>query len=148
MDNELKHSLSRSETWIRGLYMLLFYVIFSIAELVLALVVFFQFILMLITGRTNDRLLEFGDDLSVFIYQILQFLTFNTEEKPFPFSPWPIGADVVTTDELAGEDAVEDAASSDDMASADVVPEPLDEVIEPSAEADSDQAEDKPKSGL
>lgn len=113
MDNELKDSLSRSQTWIRGLYMLLFYIIFSIAELVLALVVIFQFVLLLITGKTNERLLEFGDDLSVFIYQVLQFLTFNTEEKPFPFAPWPIGADVVATDELAGD---EPAPAREDLA--------------------------------
>lgn len=91
MDDDLRESLTATETWIRGLYMILFAFIYSLAEVVVVAVVVFQFLWMLITRTTNERLLEFSDDLSVFIYQILQFVTFNTEEKPFPFAPWPYG---------------------------------------------------------
>lgn len=91
MDDDLRESLTATETWIRGLYMILFAFIYSLAEVVVVAVVVFQFLWMLITRSTNERLLEFSDDLSVFIYQILQFVTFNTEEKPFPFAPWPYG---------------------------------------------------------
>ncbi|OAD23647.1 hypothetical protein THIOM_000515, partial [Candidatus Thiomargarita nelsonii] len=27
--------------------------------------------------------------LSIYIHQILLYLTYNSEEKPFPFSSWP-----------------------------------------------------------
>ena len=39
--------------------------------------------------QTNDRLLRFGGELSDFLYQIFLYLTFNSEEKPFPFADWP-----------------------------------------------------------
>jgi hypothetical protein len=101
MDNELKSSLTAADTWLRGLYMLLFTVVYSVTELVLGLVVVFQFIHVLVTRETNDRLLDFSSDLSVFIYQILQFLTFNSEAKPYPFSAWPDGpADLESLDLL------------------------------------------------
>lgn len=93
MDNEIKASLTASESWIRGLNMLLFAVIYSVAEVVLSAVVVLQFIFLLLTRGPNERLLEFGDDLSVFIYQIIQYLTFNSDEKPFPFAPWPYAED-------------------------------------------------------
>jgi hypothetical protein len=49
----------------------------------------FQLISLLLTGQINQNLLPFGQGLSTFLYQVLRFLTFNTEEKPFPFSEWP-----------------------------------------------------------
>ncbi len=75
--------------WIRGLYMLLFAVIAHIAELVIGLVMLVQFILKAFTENTNHNLLSFGNQLGKYVLEIVQFLTFNTEEKPFPFNTWP-----------------------------------------------------------
>lgn len=80
-------------TWIRGLFMLLFAVIYSLAELVVLAVAVFQFGSMLLTRRPNERLLEFGRSLSIFMYQIISFFTYNTDRKPFPFDVWPSGRD-------------------------------------------------------
>ena len=91
MDNEIKSSLTATDTWMRGLYMLLFTVIYSVTEFVLGLIVVFQFIHVLFSRDTNERLLDFSSDLSVYIYQILQFLTFNSDAKPYPFAVWPNG---------------------------------------------------------
>ncbi len=85
----MKENVKRREPWIRGLYMLLFLVIYSVAEIVFAAVVVFQFISSVITGNTNQRLLEFGQSLSTYLYQTLKYFSYNTEEKPFPFAPWP-----------------------------------------------------------
>jgi len=91
MSDDIKQNLKSTSTWMRGLYMLL-YVIFSrIAELVLGVVILFQFLLKLITGETNDRLLKLGQGLSTYIYQIFQYLTFNSEYQPYPFGAWPKG---------------------------------------------------------
>lgn len=77
------------ETWIRGLFMVLFAVIWGIAEVVLLGVVVFQFGSMVLVGKTNERLLGFGKDLARFIYEVTLFFTYNSEDKPFPFGPWP-----------------------------------------------------------
>ncbi|MDA1302338.1 MAG: DUF4389 domain-containing protein [Proteobacteria bacterium] len=87
----MKDSLTASESWIRGFYIVLFTIIYSVAEIVLVAIVIFQFLMTLLTRQTNDRLLDLGDDLSIFQYQILQFATYNSDEKPFPFGPWPYG---------------------------------------------------------
>ncbi len=83
-----KHLKSRS-TWMRLLYMVIFTVFLSVAEFVLAAVVVFQFLMRLITGEINKQLQEFGLSLSRYCYQIFRFLTFNSEEHPFPFADWP-----------------------------------------------------------
>lgn len=89
MKPELKQRLTASNTWIRGLYIVIFTVIFSITEVLLAAVVVFQFLATLFTGETNARLRAFGSSLAAFIYQIVTFVTFNSDAKPFPFGPWP-----------------------------------------------------------
>jgi hypothetical protein len=76
----------RGETWLRGLMMLLFWVLYGIAELVVGVVVLLQFLIVLFTGERNDRLLGFGERVSLYIYDVLRFVTFNSEQRPFPFS--------------------------------------------------------------
>ena len=89
MNPELKQRLTASDTWMRGLYIVMFTVIFSITEVLLAAVVVFQFLATVFTGETNARLRAFGLSLAAFIYQIVTFMTFNSDERPFPFGPWP-----------------------------------------------------------
>lgn len=91
MSNDVKDNLKSQSTWIRGLYMLLYIVFSRIAELVLGVVILFQFLLKLFTGETNERLLKLGQGLSTYVYQIFQFLSFNTEYHPYPFGAWPKG---------------------------------------------------------
>ena len=88
---ELTQNLKRGDTWVRGLYMLLFAVIYSVAEVVLVVLAVFQFISRLITNRVNERLLKLGQQLSTYLYQLLLFFTFNSEERPYPFAAWPRG---------------------------------------------------------
>jgi hypothetical protein len=74
--------------------MLLFAVAYGVAELLLLVTAVFQFLYLLVTGKTVERLLIFGENLSRYFYQIIRYLTFNTEERPFPFSDWPGAAPV------------------------------------------------------
>ena len=96
MDAETKNHLSAKSTWFRALYMLLFFIIFNVAEVVTWAVVILQFLFKLFTGRPNQRLQNFGRSLSAYFQQVVAFLTFHTEEMPYPFSEWPssAGADV------------------------------------------------------
>lgn len=79
--------------WLRGLYMLLFALLYSVAEVVLWTVVLVQFIYRIFNDETQPRLLELGASVAQYIYQVLRFLSFNTEVMPFPFSDWPVLTD-------------------------------------------------------
>ena len=80
---------SRLDTGIRLLFVILFALVYSAAEIVVLAVVVIQFGFVLVTGDRNPKLLDFGANLSKFVYQILQFGTFVSDRKPFPFSDWP-----------------------------------------------------------
>ncbi|WP_339722633.1 DUF4389 domain-containing protein [uncultured Paraglaciecola sp.] len=92
MDDKTKASLTNLETWKRGLFMVVFAIISGVAKLLVTLVAIFQFITVLFKGQTNEAMGPFGQNLSTYIYQITLFLTFNTDDMPFPFKDFPDGA--------------------------------------------------------
>lgn len=77
--------------WMRGAFILLFGFIYSVAEVVMIAVVALQFVFILFTQNKNPKVLAFGADLSEYLYQIFRYLTFNTDNRPFPFTEWPKG---------------------------------------------------------
>ena len=91
MSNEIKENLKQQSTWLRALYMLMFTLFYGIAEVVLFAVVIFQFLLVLFTGKSNPRLQKLGQTIATYIYQIIQYLTFNSDYQAYPFGAWPKG---------------------------------------------------------
>ncbi|MDH5600342.1 MAG: DUF4389 domain-containing protein [Gammaproteobacteria bacterium] len=111
MNDEIKQNIKEKSTWLRGLYMLLFLVFYSVAKVIIFTVIAFQFILALFTGKTNERLVKLGQSLSTYIYQIMTFLTFNSDEHPYPFGAWPSGQPKVrkATKKVAMEEKQDEA---------------------------------------
>ncbi len=86
---EVKDNLKSRGTWLRLAYMILFAVLFYLAEIVLVVVAVLQFLWKLFSAKTNPRLTSFGEELGRYLYQIVRFLTFNSEQMPFPLADWP-----------------------------------------------------------
>ena len=89
MNEEKQLTHSATGLWERLAYMLLFTIGYSVAEIVFACVVVFQFLHLLVLRERNENLLKFGAELSRYIYLVLQFLSFNSDDKPFPVGDWP-----------------------------------------------------------
>ena len=90
-DSTIEENLKSRSTWLRLLFMILFLALWSISRVVVLAVVVLQFFWVLFAGETNARLSAFGQSLATYSYDIVMYLTFNTEEQPFPFSDWPGG---------------------------------------------------------
>ncbi|MEO8600787.1 MAG: DUF4389 domain-containing protein [bacterium] len=75
--------------WVRGLFMLLMAFIFQLSGTLLFIVAILQFVFSLMNKAPNVRLLEFGRSLGRYLQQITNFLTFVSEDMPFPFNDWP-----------------------------------------------------------
>jgi hypothetical protein len=89
MNDTRKDSFADRTIWVRLLYMLFCAIAWSVAELVLAIVALFQFLCVLVNGAVHERALRFGRNLSEYMTELMQFVTFNAERVPFPFSDWP-----------------------------------------------------------
>lgn len=89
MNKDLKAMVSSKDKWLRALYMLLFIVIFTVARCIVWIIVAVQFLMTLFTNNLHKKTLEFSEHLNTYIHQLLSFLTYNSETKPYPFTSWP-----------------------------------------------------------
>ena len=88
----VKDNLKSRSTWLRLFFMLVVIILYAVSRLVVSVVVLLQVFWKLFTGKTNKPLEIFGQSLATYTYQIVRYLTFNTEERPFPFElDWPAG---------------------------------------------------------
>lgn len=89
---QINENLKKIETWKRIIFMLIYALIDSMVRLILWLVVLLQVASALLTGRSNSNLVEFGRSVSTYHYHILLFLTYSTEQLPFPFADWNVSS--------------------------------------------------------
>ncbi len=88
--SDMEKNVTSRSTWLRLIFMIVFGFLYGLSRIVIAAVVVIQFFYVLLTGEANDQLKKFGHSLAIYSYQIINFLTFNTEKKPFPFdASWP-----------------------------------------------------------
>jgi hypothetical protein len=89
MKQQTKDKIFAKDKWLRALFMVMYLIIMFIVKIVLWFVIAFQFIAILFTDKPNKMLLEFSKSLSIYTYQMLMYLTYNAETKPYPLSSWP-----------------------------------------------------------
>ena len=117
MKEEMRENLIDEGIWMRGVFMVLFLIAYNIVEFLILLAALFQFVAVLFTGRVNKTVLRLGNNLSLFALETFQYLTFNSNLRPFPFSPWPDeepGGDLWRDDEIAEAEFEDVKADPDD----------------------------------
>ena len=55
-----------------------------------SVVVVLGFLMVLFTGEVNRELRGVGQSIATYIYENIRYLTFNSDQRPFPFGgEWP-----------------------------------------------------------
>ncbi len=78
------------EQWLRLVFMVLFWIALRISEFVVGLTMLMQFVYRISQGEHQPKLMAFGDSLSQYVGSIVEYQTYQTDEKPFPFGKWPV----------------------------------------------------------
>jgi hypothetical protein len=91
MNENFGTPINKHNIWIRGLFMLLMALAYHVSGTVMFIVAVIQFVMMLLADKPNARLVSFGRSMGRYLQQIVNFLTFATEDMPFPFNDWPTG---------------------------------------------------------
>lgn len=89
MSIETTTPAEKRSLWVRVLLMLLMGLAFHIAVTILGAVALVQLLFAAISDGPNERLQHFGRGLGQYLRQITDFLSFASEDVPFPFSDWP-----------------------------------------------------------
>lgn len=85
-NGKFEKNLKSKRTWLRFLFMVFFAIAFNVAAIVGSLIVVTGFLVVLVTGRPNENLKRTGALLATFLADIVSYLTYNTDSKPFPFN--------------------------------------------------------------
>ena len=88
LDNIIDN-LKQPSVWVRIILMVAFAVVLYPVFLVLLVLMIAQMLFVIITGESNANLRSLGVALSAYIFQIVQFMSYVTDVKPFPFSDFP-----------------------------------------------------------
>ena len=90
----MEENLKSKPTWMRLVFMILFSILASVTSFVASIVVGLGFLWVLFTGETNKQLQALGKSIASYLYQILCYLTYNSDDRPFPFElEWPAADD-------------------------------------------------------
>ena len=86
---ELKENLAAQSKWLRLLWMVAFSFVYYVAIGILWLIVVTQFLFSLFTNSPNENILKLSNGFRNYMVQILDFITYQSDDKPFPFSDFP-----------------------------------------------------------
>ena len=89
-ENDLKKNVKDKDTWLRFVYLVVFGVAFYLSIMLTFATSIFQFLAKLFSGNSFKGLSEFGSNLATYQAQVTRFLTFSSDEKPFPFAAFPV----------------------------------------------------------
>lgn len=75
--------------WFRVLYMILFWIMLRLSFLASVFIAVIQWVYVLFKNEPIEGLATFAASLLAFQTSALAYLTFQSEQKVFPFADWP-----------------------------------------------------------
>ncbi len=82
-------AFSRTQVLGRLLCTVLFLILLGITVFLIKLSLAFQYILLFITLKPSEPVRRVANQLAVYAYRLLRYITLNDNVRPFPFSEFP-----------------------------------------------------------
>ena len=92
MSDDVVTNLKKPSAWCLVLFMAGFAIALYLTGIILLVLMLAQIVFTLLSGEDNSNLRRLGASLTRYVTEILAFLTYNSEQKPFPFSEFPVDA--------------------------------------------------------
>ena len=86
---QVKENAKNKSTWTKGFFLLVFIFILGLGKTLLIAILAFQFVHILLTGKLNNRLITFGGRFCHYLLQVMEYMIFVRDDRPFPFGEWP-----------------------------------------------------------
>ena len=89
----LTENIKEPSIWV-NFFLKVFYLIFlNFIIPFLGFVTLLQLLFSLGSKKPNDNLISFSKKISIYAYQIINFITYSSDERPWPFNAFPDKAD-------------------------------------------------------
>ncbi|MBL4819669.1 MAG: DUF4389 domain-containing protein [Gammaproteobacteria bacterium] len=87
--DDVVDNVKQGSTWFRILFILGYCLVLYVVAGVVIVLTLAQALFSVFTGEDNQNLRLLGSSLVEYVSQILNFMTYNSNQRPFPFSPFP-----------------------------------------------------------
>jgi hypothetical protein len=121
---EIVENLKQPSHWVRLPFMLAYgFILYLIFVPVVIVVMAAQILFALITGQSNRNLRGLASVVQQYVSQIIDYITYNSNERPFPFSDFP-EEDISVVENSASEQADPAVKDEDSDPDSDLDPDP------------------------
>lgn len=86
---DIKNSEHPKADLARVVYMIMYLIIGKIISMILFVIAVGQLIYSWVSGTPNEKVLPFTESMAEYAKQIVLYVSFNTDEKPWPSADWP-----------------------------------------------------------
>ncbi|MEM9401642.1 MAG: DUF4389 domain-containing protein [Pseudomonadota bacterium] len=83
--SRMEDNLKSKSTWLRLVFMIVFSAIANLTLVIAGFIVVIGFLFVLFTGEVNEKVKQAGAVIAAYLSEIISYLTFNSDTKPFPF---------------------------------------------------------------
>ena len=89
----LTENIKKPSIWVNFFLKVIYLIFLNFIIPFLGFVTLLQLLFSLGSKKPNDNLISFSKKISIYIYQIINFVTYSSDERPWPFNAFPDKAD-------------------------------------------------------
>ena len=89
----LTENIKEPSIWVNFFLKVIYLIFLNFIIPFFGFITLLQFLFSLGSKKPNDNLISFSKKISIYIYQIINFITYSSDERPWPFNAFPDKAD-------------------------------------------------------
>jgi hypothetical protein len=89
----LTENIKEPSIWVNFFLKVIYLIFLNFIIPFLGFITLLQLLFSLGSKKPNDNLISFSKKISIYIYQIINFITYSSDERPWPFNAFPDKAD-------------------------------------------------------
>ena len=89
----LTENIKQPSIWVNFFLKVIYLIFLNFIIPFFGFITLLQFLFSLGSKKPNDNLISFSKKISIYIYQIINFITYSSDERPWPFNAFPDKAD-------------------------------------------------------
>ena len=89
----LTENIKKPSIWVNFFLKVIYLIFLNFIVPFLGFVTLLQLLFSLGSKKPNENLIFFSKKLSIYVYQIINFITYSSDERPWPFNTFPDKAD-------------------------------------------------------
>ena len=89
----LSENIKEPSIWVNFFLKVIYLIFLNFIIPFLGFITLLQLLFSLGSKKPNNNLISFSKKISIYIYQIINFITYSSDERPWPFNAFPDKAD-------------------------------------------------------